>query len=80
MRISDFWSDLRNALLEARCMSPQDASIMIETRFDKYADLWPRIEVSAATNLYYRDMIERAFAVRYMLSELRVLAHAMPGN
>jgi hypothetical protein len=63
----EFWMELNNALVEANCMNIGDASSMIEARFDKYCDLWPHIEASIATNLYYRGMINRAFAVRYML-------------
>jgi hypothetical protein len=65
----EFWMELNNALVEANCLSIGDASSMIEARFDKYCDLWPHIEASIATNLYYRDMIIRAFAVRYMLDQ-----------
>ena len=68
-RTKDFWTELNNALVEANCMNIRDASSMIEARFDHYCDLWPHIEASIATNLHYRDMIIRAFAVRYMLDQ-----------
>jgi hypothetical protein len=71
-RMKDFWGDLNNALVEARCMNVIDASSMIEGRFDEYSDLWPGIEASIATNLYRRYMIGRAFAVRYMLDQANV--------
>jgi hypothetical protein len=72
-RTKEFWTELNNALVEANCMNIRDASSMIEARFDHYCDLWPHIEASIATNLYYRDMIIRAFAVRYMLDQARAL-------
>ena len=68
-RMKEFWADLNNALVEARRMSVSDAALMIENRLDEYCDLWPHIEASIATNLYYRGMINRAFAVRYMLDQ-----------
>ena len=64
-----FWADLNNALVEARRMSVSDAASMIETRFDEYCDLWPHIEAACTGNLYYHRMIDRAFAVRYMLDQ-----------
>jgi hypothetical protein len=66
-RMKEFWADLNNALVEAKCMSVSDASAMIETRLDEYCDLWPHIEAACAGNLFYLHMITRAFAVRYML-------------
>jgi hypothetical protein len=71
-RMSEFWSDLYNALVEADCMDTVDASSMIQARLDKYRELWPRIEATVAANAYYRQMIDRAFSVRYMLDRERV--------
>ena len=64
-----FWADLNNALVEARRMSVSDAASMIENRLDQYCDLLPAIEAACADNLYYHRMIDRAFAVRYMLDQ-----------
>jgi hypothetical protein len=64
-----FWADLNNALVEARRMSVSDAASMIENRFDQYRDLWPHIEAACEINLCYKSMIDRAFAVRYMLDQ-----------
>jgi hypothetical protein len=64
-----FWADLDRALVDARRMSVSDAASMIETRFDKYCDLWPHIEAACASNIYYHRMLDRAFAVRYMLDQ-----------
>jgi hypothetical protein len=66
-QMSEFWSELRNALVDADCMDTVDASSMIQTRLDKYHELWPRIETTVAANAHYRRMIDRAFSVRYML-------------
>jgi hypothetical protein len=62
-----FWFDLHHALIEAERMNVRDAASMIETRFDEYSDLRADVEASAEDNLYHRQMIDRAFAVRYML-------------
>jgi hypothetical protein len=62
-----FWFDLHHALIEAGCMNVRDAASMIETRFDEYSDLRANIEASAEHNLYHRQMLDRVFAVRYML-------------
>jgi hypothetical protein len=70
-RMNEFWSVLYSALVEADCMDAVDAS-MIQVRLDKYCELWPRIETTAAANARYRQMIDRAFSVRYMLDHERV--------
>ena len=66
-RMNEFWADLNNALVDARRMSVSDAALMIENRFDEYCDLWPNIDAACGGNIYYHRMIDRAFAVRYML-------------
>lgn len=65
--MKQFWFDLHYALIEAECMNVFDAASMIEKRFDEYTYLRPGIEIDAKRNLYLRQMLDRAFAVRYML-------------
>ena len=67
--LKEFWADLNDALVEARRMSVSDAALMIENRFDEYCDLWPHIDAACGGNIYYHRMIDRAFAVRYMLDQ-----------
>jgi hypothetical protein len=68
-RLREFWADLNNALVEAKCMNAIDAALMIESRFDEYSELWPLIQKTIADNRYYQYALGRAFAVRYMLDE-----------